>query len=153
VFCLPSSLALKLLLSRKLTHFVRREILMHCSSVLVVVRFWILSFNNSSPMKKIDDLARQFSDPIVVPHKRNMYNNPGQSFSILDDLGCIIMHGIACSGLVDCINKIFNNLFGNSSFVCPCYQLLFSLRWNSPQHIGLPKYRSKINIFFITVTN
>jgi hypothetical protein len=25
---------------------------------------------------------------------------------------------------------------------------LFSLRWNSPQHIGLPKYWSKINIFF-----
>ena len=56
-------------------------------------------------MNKIDDLARQFGDPIVVPRERNIYNNPGQSFSILDDLGCIIMHGIACSGLADCINK------------------------------------------------
>jgi len=49
-------------------------------------------------MNKIDDLARQFGNPIVVPCERNMYNNPGQSFSILDDPGCIIMHGIACSG-------------------------------------------------------
>jgi hypothetical protein len=79
-------------------------------------------------MKKIDDLAQQLGDPIVVPHERNMYNNPGQSFSILDDPGCIIMHGIACPGPADCINKIFNHLFGNYSFVCPCYQLLFSLR-------------------------
>jgi hypothetical protein len=70
-------------------------------------------------MKKIDDLARQFGDPIVVPRERNMYNNPGQSYSILDDPGYIIMHEIACPGPADCINKIFNHLFGNYSFVCP----------------------------------
>jgi len=52
-------------------------------------------------MKNIDDLARLFGDPIVVPRERNMYNNPEQSFSILDDPGCIIMHGIACPGPAD----------------------------------------------------